>query len=249
MSSIKPVIRFSRFEEGVRAAHDLFIERIGAHHVEDADGFRQSVCVETADWIPRLGLAFVARDTGGDAVRRPAASSAEPELSSGAWTLAAAQLGGLLPPIRMVSLPYTAVAAPFEGQGVYLTLKRAMLAELQSLAGARGLPAPLGNISEEAPGSAQYQRKVGRGIAIPFGFTYYQPAVSGLREISLALTFEALARPAPQFSPDDELQIVAAIYRGLYRIARPESHPTFQRIAASIRGPRSSPSGQPANLP
>jgi hypothetical protein len=203
-------VRFSRAAADIAAAHRLFVRRIGRRHVEDAASFRVSASVETADWIPRLGLA----EHGG--------------------RLVAAQLGGLLPAVAMLSLPYTAVDESYEGQGVYLRLKQAMIAELGALARARGLPAPLGNVSEEAPGSAQYARKVGRGIAVAFPFPYAQPAVLGLDEAPLALTFEPLVAPPPAFTPADHRRIVAAVYRGLYRIADPTADPTFRRIAAAI---------------
>ena len=229
------VIRFARWDADVQAAHDLFMRRIGPHLVEDAASFRLSACVETADWVPRLALALI---PGGECqgkaiphreVSRPQSSVLSPQ----SWLLAGAQLGGLLPAVGMVSLPYTAVDEQYEGRGVYLRLKRAMLAELAETAQARGLPPPIGNVSEEAPGSAQYERKVGRGIATVFPLPYTQPAVQGLDETPLALTFEPLVHPAPAFSDEDHLRIVAAVYRGLYRIARPEDHPALKRIVAA----------------
>lgn len=242
MDGVEVCIRFAGSEADVHAAHDLFLRRIGGCLVEDGASFRSSACAETADWIPRLALAFV---PGGrwesDAPHRPdvghtdrGPDTADPAPGTRSRTLAGAQLGGLLPAVGMVSLPYTAVAEPYEGRGVYLQLKRVMLAELAAVAHARGLPPPLGNVSEEAPGSAQYRRKVGRGIATPFPFWYAQPAVQGLEETPLVLTCEALVSPPPTFTPDDRIRIVAAIYRGLYRIAEPELNPTFRRIAASV---------------
>lgn len=181
--------------------------------------------METTDWIPRLALAVAP-------IPPPQTRRHEPQDKS--CSVVGAQLGGLLPAVGMLSLPYTAVDERFEGQGVYRRLKQAMLAELRALAAARGLPPPTGNVSEEVPGSAQYERKIGRGIAAVLPIPYLQPAVEGLKETSLALTFEPLVEPAPRFDRDDVLRIIAAVYRGLYRIARPEEHPAFQAIIKGI---------------
>src|SRR5581483_6127138 len=146
--------RFARADADVRAAHVLLMRRIGACLVEDAGSFYESACRETPDWLPRLALAVT---------------------EDGA--VVGAQLGGLLPAVALVSLPYTAVAEHYEGRGVYRRMKTAMLAELRALAAARGLPPPAGDIAEEAPGSAQYARKVGSGIATVLPIPYRQPAV------------------------------------------------------------------------
>lgn len=241
----EPLICFACSDADVRAAHDLFLHRIGPGHVEHWPGFRSSARRETPDWIPRLALAYL--PGCGPAVgpgQRPGPTTT-PRTRNGRagagaggarrWQLAGAQLGGLLPPVGLVSLPYSAVTEPCEGRGVYLALKRAMLAELRALAFARGLAAPAGNVAEEAPGSAQYARKVGGGFAVPLPIAYLQPAVQGLKEAPLALTYEPLAGSPPPFSPDDTLRIVAAVYRGLYRIARPDQHPAFRKMAASLR--------------
>ena len=206
----EPLIRWARTAAEVDAAHDLFLRRIGPRLVEDRASFRVSATRATADWVPRLGLA----DVNGQ--------------------LAAAQLGGLLPAVGMLSLPYTAAAEPFEGRGVYRRLKAAMLEQLRADARARGLPEPVANISEELVGSAQYRRKVERGIAVVLPVAYASPAAQGLAETPLALTFEPLVDIAPPSSPDALRAVVAAVYRGLYRVAEPEHDPAFRRIAASL---------------
>ena len=206
----EPLIRWAGTAAEVDAAHDLFLRRIGPRLVEDRASFRVSATHATADWAPRLGLAEVDGQ------------------------LAAAQLGGLLPAVGMLSLPYTAVAEPFEGRGVYRRLKAAMLERLRSDARARGLPEPVGNIAEELVGSAQYRRKVERGSAVVLPVAYVSPAAQGLAETPLALTLEPLVDGPPPSSPDALRAIVAAVYRGLYRIAEPEQDPTFRRIAASL---------------
>jgi hypothetical protein len=217
--SAEPLIRWARTAAEVDAAHDLFLRRIGPRLVEDRASFRLSATLETADWVPRLGLAEVD------------------------GRLAAAQLGGLLPAVGMLSLPYTAVAEPFEGRGVYRRLKAAMLERLRSDARARGLPEPAGNISEEVIGGAQYRRKVERGSAVVLPVAYVSPAAQGLAETPLALTFEPLLDVAPPSSPDALRAIVAAVYRGLYRIAEPEDDPAFRRIAAALGRVPSEPPG------
>lgn len=204
-------VRAAASARDLAAAHRLFRRRIGRRLVEDAAAFRLSACQETVDWAPLLLLAEV------DGV------------------MAGAQLGGLLPAVQLLSLPYTAVAAAYEGRGVYRRLKQRMLAELAAMAAARGLPPPRGNVSEEAPGSAQYARKVGGGIAVPLPLDYVQPAAQGLVETPLTLTFEPLTSPPPVFDADTLLTIVAAVYRSLYRITEPERHPAFIRVAASLR--------------
>jgi GNAT superfamily N-acetyltransferase len=206
----EPTIRWGRTEADLDAAHDVFLRRIGARLVEDRASFAISATVETPDWIPRLALAEV----GGE--------------------LAGAQLGGLLPAVALLSLPYTAVAEPFEGQGVYRRLKEAMIAALRAEAHARNLPEPAGNVSEEVAGSAQYRRKVERGIASVLPVAYRSPAAQGLDETPLALTYEPLTDAPPPASPDALRAIVAAVYRGLYRIADPERDPAFQRTVASL---------------
>src|SRR5262249_49911209 len=143
----------------------------------------------------------------------------------------------------LLSLPYTAVAEAFEGQGVYRRLKMAMLARLRSDARARGLPEPGGNIAEEVVDSAQYRRKVAGGLAVVLPLDYVSPAAQGLEETPLALTFEPLAGGAPPDSAADLRRIVAAVYRGLYRIADPERDPSFQRVVASLGEDRTWPSG------
>lgn len=203
---VKPLVRPGASEPDLRAAHALFRRRIGDCLVEDWDSFRLSATEETADWAPLLLLAEVEGQ------------------------LAAAQLGGLLPAVRLLSLPYTAVEERFEGQGIYLHLKRAMIERLRAMAAGRGLPAPLGNVAEEAPGSPQYRRKVEGGIAVVLPVAYVQPAAQGLAEAPLALTFEPLVQPSPTFTADDLRRIVVAIYRGLYRIPDPPAHPAFQRM-------------------
>lgn len=205
-------IRFSHEPADVAWAHVLFVDRIGPSLVESLDSFIRSATETTALWIPRLALAEVAgRQVG-------------------------AQLGGILPEIGLLSLPYTAVATGWEGQGVYTALKRTMLAELQHMARARGLPSPPGNISEEAFGSAQYRRKVERGNAIVLPVPYLQPAAHGVGQTPLALTYEPLAGSVPAFTPERCLAIVTAVYRALYRIDRPEEHPSFQAIVSGIAG-------------
>jgi hypothetical protein len=215
----EPLIRWARAATDVDAAHDLFLRRIGPRLVEDRASFRLSATRATADWVPRLGLAEVDGQ------------------------LVGAQLGGLLPAVGMLSLPYTAVAEPFEGRGVYRQLKAAMLERLRSDARARGLPEPVGNIAEEVLGGAQYRRKVERGIAVALPVAYVSPAAQGLAETPLALTFEPLLDVTPPTSPDALRAIVAAVYRGLYRIARPEDDPAFGRIVASLGRVPSGPPG------
>ena len=215
----EPVVRWARTDADVDAAHDLFQRRIGARLVEDRESFQRSATVETADWVPRLGLVEV----GG--------------------RLAGAQLGGLLPAVGMLSLPYTAVGEAFEGRGIYRQLKEAMIARLRHDARERGLPEPAGNVSEEVTGSAQYRRKVERGIAVVLPVAYRSPAAQGLEETPLALTYEPLTDAAPPSSAEALRTLVAAVYRGLYGIAEPERDPAFQRIVAELgTGPRA-PSG------
>jgi hypothetical protein len=215
----EPRIRWAGTAADVDAAHQLFRRRIGPLLVEDAASFRISATVETADWVPRLGLAKVDGE------------------------LAGAQLGGLLPAVAMLSLPYTAVAEPFEGQGVYRRLKTAMIERLWLDARERNLPEPAGNVSEEPVGSAQYRRKVEGGIAVVLSVAYASPAAQGLAETPLALTFEPLGDIPPPSSAEVLRRIVAAVYRGLYRIADPERDPTFQRVVASLGGDQGGPSG------
>src|SRR5262245_34060090 len=93
------LVRWAQSTAEVDAAHDLFRRRIGPRLVEDRASFRVSATVATDDWLPRLGLVEIDGQ------------------------LAAAQLGGLLPAVGLLSLPYTAVAEAFEGQGVYRRLK------------------------------------------------------------------------------------------------------------------------------
>jgi hypothetical protein len=199
----------ARGDGDLRAAHDLFRHRIGAELVEDWESFVISATRASAYWMPLVLLA----EAGGRVV--------------------AAQLGGLLPRVRMLSLPYTAVAEGFEGRGIYTRLKRAMIEALRAMASARGLPEPLGNVAEEAPGSAQYERKVVRGKAVVLPIAYVQPAVQGLEEHTLALTYEPLLGEAPTFTRDEALCIAAAVYQALYRIELPEQHPAYRRMAAS----------------
>lgn len=206
----EPTIRWAQTEADLDAAHDLFRRRIGARLVEDRASFGSSAAVETPDWIPRLALVEIDGQ------------------------LAGAQLGGLLPAVALLSLPYTAVAEPFEGQGVYRRLKEAMIAALRIDARARGLPEPAGNVAEEVAGSAQYRRKVERGIATVLPVAYRSPAAQGLDETPLALTYEPLTGASPPSAPDALRAIVAAVYRGLYRIADPERDPAFQRIVAPL---------------
>jgi hypothetical protein len=113
-------------------------------------------------------------------------------------------------------------------------LKEAMIAALRAEAHARNLPEPAGNVSEEVAGSAQYRRKVERGIASVLPVAYRSPAAQGLDETPLALTYEPLTDAPPPASPDALRAIVAAVYRGLYRIADPERDPAFQRTVASL---------------
>jgi hypothetical protein len=202
----------------IEAVHDLFVRRIGPSLVEERESFTVSVRERNDDWMPTLAVATVDR------------------------ALAGAQLGGLVPSVGLLSLPYTAVEERYEGRGVYRALKGAMLAELERRAREQGLPPPRGNVSEEAVGSAQYRRKVERGDAIHLPLAYAQPRAQGLEEHPLALTYEPLDSPIPAFDPGELLRIVAALYRGLYRIERPEDDPTFRRIATAFRG--SSASGQ-----
>jgi hypothetical protein len=206
MQPVDLSIRLARGAVDVRAAHHLFRRRIGPTLVEDWDSFLISASGENAYWAPLLLLAEVQ------------------------GTLAGAQLGGLLPEVQMLSLPYTAVESGFEGLGIYTRIKQAMIAELRGMARERGLPEPRGNVSEEAPDSAQYARKVLRGNAVVLPIRYMQPAAQGLEERTLALTYEPLSGDAPAFTREDALRITAAVYRALYRIAEPERHPAFQRM-------------------
>jgi len=205
-------IRWAETDADIDAAYALFRRRIGVALVEDEASFRISVSCESADWIPRLGLAEVDG--------RPVA----------------AQLGGLLPAVRLLSLPYTAVAEAFEGRGIYRMLKLAMIERLRHDARAHALPEPEGNVAEEPVGSAQYRRKVGGGIAVVLPVAYRSPAAQGLRETPLALTYEPLTAVAAPIDPVAIRGIVAAIYRGIYRIAAPEQDPTFRRVVATLAG-------------
>jgi hypothetical protein len=215
----EPVVRWARSDADVDAAHALFRRRIGARLVEDRASFQRSATVETADWVPRLGLVEVS------------------------GRLVGAQLGGLLPAAGVLSLPYTAVAEEFEGRGIYRQVKEAMLAQLRRDARERGLPEPSGNVSEEVTGSAQYRRKVERGIAVVLPVAYRSPAAQGLEETPLALTYEPLTDAAPPSSPAALRALVAAVYRGLYGIAEPERDPAFQRIVAELGTAPRAPSG------
>jgi GNAT superfamily N-acetyltransferase len=203
-------IRWAAGDAEVRAAYALFVERIGRALVEDEGSFVTSATVAGEDWAPRLGLAMAGEG------------------------LVAAQLGGLLPAVGLLSLPYTAVAASHEGRGIYRRLKEAMLARLRDDARARGLPEPAGNVAEEHPGSGQYRRKIGGGFAIVLPVDYVAPAAQGLAETPLALTYEPLTNAPPPTSPEALRAVIAAVYRGLYRVAEPERDPSFRRTIASI---------------
>lgn len=206
-------IEFTRADKDLHEAHALFTRRIGADMVEDEASFLQSAGADTADWIPALA---VARIDG---------------------KMAGALLGGLLPGVSMLSLPYTAVDERFEGRGVYTKMKPALIDELRAMARARGLPPPLANVSEETPDSDHFRHKVVRGNAVVLPMAYAQPAVQGLEECPLALTFEPLTATMPSLTADNCIAIVRAVYRGLYRIDHPDEHPTFRRIIASIAAP------------
>jgi len=208
----EPLVRWAGTTADVDAAHALFLRRIGPRLVEDTESFRISATLETPDWVPRLGLVEVDGQ------------------------LAAAQLGGLLPAVGMLSLPYTAVAEPFEGRGVYRRLKESMLEALRLDARARSLPEPAANVAEEQVGSAQYRRKVEGGIAAVLPVAYFAPAALGLTEESLALTYEPLTDAPPPTSPVELRAIVAAVYRGLYRVSEPERVPAFRRMVTSLDG-------------
>jgi hypothetical protein len=208
--AVEPCLSFDAAPTTLTAVHELFARRIGAALVEDAASFVLTATAANRDWIPRLAIATVAGD------------------------LAGAQLGGLLPRVGMLSLPYTAVEPGHEGRGVYRALKQSMLDELARLARSLGLPPPTANVSEEAIGSEQYRRKVLRGTAVHLPFAYAQPAVQGLREYPLALTVEPLVTPAPALGPHEWVRVVEALYRGPYRIDAPWRDPTFRRIIAGI---------------
>jgi hypothetical protein len=213
------LLEFTRSESVLREAHALFVRRIGADMVEDEASFLLSAGVDTPDWIPALSIARIDGEMAG------------------------ALLGGLLPGVSMLSLPYTAVDERFEGRGVYTTMKPALIDELRAMARARGLPVPIANVSEETPDSDHFRHKVVRGNAVVLPLAYAQPAVQGLEECPLALTYEPLTPAMPTLTPDGCKAIVRAVFRGLYRIPNPDDHPTFRRIIASI----AAPSGPPRN--
>ena len=213
-ATAEPVIRPATSATDIAAAHRLLSERIGPCLVEDAASFRQSATLATADWRPRLLIAEAEGRVVG------------------------AQVGGLLPAVGLLSLPYTAVASDYEGRGLYRAIKRRMLADLDRLAAEAGLPLPIANVSEEAAGSVQFRRKTERVGAVALPFPYWQPAAQGLTETPLILTFEPLRPGAqPPATPAEYLSLVTALYRGLYRLAEPASDPTYQRIAAALAGP------------
>lgn len=204
-----PVIRFSTAPADVQAAHALLLRRMGPELVEDAASFAHTASEETAGWAPVLALAEIDGD------------------------LAGVLLGGLLPAVRLLSLPYTAIDERFERRGLWRLLKAATIARLQEMAAARGLPPPLGNVSEEEPDGYHYHQKLKQG-AILLPVPYRQPAEQGLAETELALTFDPFPGAPAAFTPPELLAIVAALYRALYRIARPEDHPAYQRIRAAL---------------
>ncbi len=207
--SAGPVVRFSDAPADVRAAHALCLQRMGPALVEDAAGFARSATEATVDWVPVLALAEIDGE------------------------LAGVLLGGLLPAVRLVSLPYTAIDERFERRGLWRALKAATLARLHEMAAERGLPAPFGNVSEEEEGGYHYQQKLKQGATL-LPVPYRQPAEQGLEETALALTFDPFPGAPAGFTRDELLAIVAALYRALYRIAEPEAHPAYQRIRAAF---------------
>lgn len=212
MNGIPDTVQWATTAQECDEVHALFLRRIGGSLVEDAASFRLSALASGMEWRPRLGLV---RD---------------------GERLAAAQLGGLLPSVGLLSLPYTAVEDGYEGQGLYHHLKQAMLRRLRADAELLGLPTPTANVSEEVEGSAHYQRKTA-GTAIVLPIAYASPAAQGLRETPLALTWEPLT-DAPSPSSLQELRrIVAALYRGLYGVASPETDVTFRRIFHDLEYP------------
>ena len=198
----------------LRAVHRLFVERIGRDLVEPWESFRVSAALPTSDWQPALVVAVHQTE------------------------LAGALLGGLLPAVGMTNLPYTAIATRFERQGLYPRMKTALLMELRRLAAGRGMAEPWANLGEEAEGSDHYLRKVAGGFARPLPVAYAQPAALGLPERPLALTLEPLTTAQPRLDRQAYAEMVAALYRGVYRIAQPEQHPTYRRfIDALTRSP------------
>ena len=193
--------------DSTRTVHDLFVETLGRHAVEDLDSFHFTVSPLTDQQVaPKLVTAQVNDQSVG------------------------AILGVYLRRVNGIMILYAGVKAAYRRQGLYTEMRNALLSELapESPSGPEFL------LSEVEDGSRLHEKYVSEWGAFIAPMDYVQPSVQGLSRRRLSLAVVPLGATREEIIgalPD----IVCEVYRSVYRISQPDDDPDFRRMVESIR--------------
>ena len=192
----------------VLEGYSILREAMGTDAVEDEQSFRGTVSPATDPAVaPKLVAATLGRDMAGFIV------------------------GSYLRNLNIGLIAYSAVREAQRRLGIYTAMRRRLI-ELFNLEADGGQVSYV--MSELEEHSRLYGRYLGEWRAFVLPCAYWQPDAQGLKAKDLKLVLQPIARGGPP-GDDEILDIVREVYKRVYRIVDVENHPTFRRIAASLR--------------
>jgi hypothetical protein len=147
--------------------------------------------------------------------------------------------GTYLGNVNVGIIGYIAVAEHARSAGLGGRLRRALRLKFEGDARdlrARSLEALMGEVQLDSP----WLRRLARGgDAIPLDFPYYQPPLRRRgAEVPLVLYYQPLRGPRASLPTDHVRRLLYTVWRRAYRVPKPLSHPTFQRMMRALAGRR-----------
>ena len=195
------------FDDSAREIHTLFQETLGASNVEDIHSFRETVSPLVDDAVlPSLVSAY---EDGG---------------------LIGAMLGLYLRKLNAGMILYAGVKEPFHGRGEYVRMRNVLLSSLVARS-TSGLDFVLSEIDED---DWLVQKYLIDWAAFTAPCDYVQPAVQGLPRRKLKLLVMPVAKNRAEIAGNLPT-IIREVFRGVYRIAEPDSNPDFRHAVESLR--------------
>lgn len=216
---VKPTIRevVSSTDPVIPKVHDLICETFPADELVGRDEWRDSLRErEAALWSDSRWHLVVAEHRG-----------AVIGVASGTY------LGN----INLGTVGYLAVSPKARGLGigprVRSKLRTLFRQDAKEIRGGE-LDAVIGEVRRDNPWLRALIRSE-RALALDF--TYFQPQLrSGDRPVPLVLYYEGIGRPRQRLAAALIRKILYSVWRRIYRVRRPLSHPAFRRMLRDLEG-------------
>lgn len=219
---VKPTLRevVSSTDPAIARVHDLICATFPADELVGRDEWRDSLREREAGlWSDSRWHLIVAEHRG-----------AVIGVSSGTY------LGN----INMGVVGYLAVSPTARGLGigprVRSKLRTLFRRDAKDVVGGE-LDAVIGEVRRDNPWLRALIRSE-RALALDF--TYFQPQLrSEDRPVPLVLYYEGIGKPRQRLSASLIRKALYAVWRRIYRVRRPLSHPAFRRMLKSLDGRKS----------